>query len=213
MAESFPLRCWDLAQRGLALGLLVASAPVLAVCAGLVVATSPGPAFFAQERHGRDGRRLRVLKLRTMSVGADRDTSNQFGVTHAHPQVTPVGRVLRALKVDELPQLWSVVTGEMAVVGPRPIGDALDAHLRKALPGFERRYEVLPGLTSLGQVCSLDNFPPDRLLDDWSFRSACELHYVEHRSVRYDLVVLGMTVLLLARKSLFPAPRPATLPT
>lgn len=198
---SLLLGAWDLAQRVLAAVMLVVFSPVIGVCAAAVAWTSPGPVFFVQERPGWRGGRLRVIKLRTMRVGADRDPRNQLAVTGAHPEVTRVGRVLRALKLDELPQLWAVVTGEMSLVGPRPIGDVLDAHLRARLPDFHRRYDVRPGLTSLGQVCSMENFPTDLLIEDWSFRSACELHYVRHRSVRYDFVVLTMTAILLARKT------------
>jgi lipopolysaccharide/colanic/teichoic acid biosynthesis glycosyltransferase len=188
--------------------MLIASAPVILACGVAIAVTSPGPVFFVQERPGYLGTRLRVRKLRTMRTGADRDPRNQFAVTSSHPEVTPLGRVLRALKLDELPQLWSVVKGEMALVGPRPIGDALDQHLRSTLPGFHLRYQVKPGLTSLGQVCLDDNFAPERLHEDWAFRSACELHYVRHRSTSYDLVILFLTVALILRKVLSTRVRP-----
>jgi lipopolysaccharide/colanic/teichoic acid biosynthesis glycosyltransferase len=181
--------------------------PLIAIAAAAVVATSPGPVFFVQERPGFRGGRIKVRKLRTMTVGSERNTQNQFGVTGKTAGVTTVGRVLRATKIDELPQLWAVVTGEMCLVGPRPIGNALDAELREKIPGFQLRYDVRPGLTSLGQACTLENFPSEFLLDDWSFRSACEQHYVRHRSVRYDLLVLALTALFLARKALPRLPR------
>lgn len=191
-------RIWGVMQRVLALILLVVLSPLLVVVAVLVVTTSPGPAIFTQLRPGRGRRMFRVHKFRTMTVGSDAIESLQLGVTRAEPRVTRVGRVLRELKIDELPQLWNVVRGEMCFVGPRPIGPALDQMLTREIPDFSTRYQVAPGLTSLGQVCIDDN--SEDIKQDWLMRSQAERHYVQNASALYDGIVLGLTMVFLLRR-------------
>jgi lipopolysaccharide/colanic/teichoic acid biosynthesis glycosyltransferase len=163
-----------------------------------VRATSPGPFLFSQQRPGRGGKPFRMLKVRTMRVGSEAPTA--LGTARSDSRITRVGRWLRDLKLDELPQLWNVVRGDMELVGPRPLPTALDQELRKHVPGFERRYDVHPGLTNVSQVAVLDNKLGDRLVDDWKLRFEGELHYIEHKSFAYDVVVLAMTALFVVRK-------------
>lgn len=191
-------RIWGLTQRVLALLLLALLSPVLVGIGIVVVATSPGPAIFSQLRPGRGRRMFWVHKFRTMETGSDAIESLQLGVTRAEPRVTRVGRVLRELKIDELPQLWNVVRGEMCFVGPRPIGPALDEMLTRELPGFSTRYDVAPGMTSLGQVCIDDN--SQDIKGDWRLRSQAERHYVQNGSALYDGIVLALTMVFLMRR-------------
>ena len=135
-----------------------------------------------------------------MTVGADRNPMLARAVTAATPEVTRVGRVLRELKLDEVPQLWNVVRGEMALVGPRPIAPALHEHLEQEIPGFSERLSVRPGLTSLGQVCIEENAAVENVVEDWSVRFEAERHYLRNRSVAYDLVIIGLTVRYCLRK-------------
>ncbi len=186
-------RAWRFGQRlvsGLALALL---SPLIGLIYVLVKTTSRGPFLFAQERRGLNGATFKVYKVRTMRPGSERSTA--LGTTHSNPSVTAVGRALRQLKLDELPQLWNVLCGDMALVGPRPIPMALDSELRKKIPGFEKRYEVRPGLSSLGQICVKDNALGDKLVEDWKLRFTGEMHYVRSRGVRYDILIIMMTVL------------------
>jgi putative colanic acid biosynthesis UDP-glucose lipid carrier transferase len=189
---------WEVAQRALALAALVVLAPVFALLYVLVRGTSPGPFLFQQERRGRGGVPITVLKVRTLRVNSEAATA--LGVRQTNTAITSVGRVLRELKLDELPQLWNVVRGDMALVGPRPIPMPLDDELTEKIPGFERRREVKPGLTNLGQVTVVDNGVGDDLLRDWRQRFEAELHYLEHRSLAYDLVLIGLTVLFIVRR-------------
>lgn len=148
------------------------------------------------------GATFSIHKIRTMSLGADRDPANAIATLLSNPQITRVGRWLRDLKIDELPQLWNVVRGEMALVGPRPIAKGLHDHLCGQIPGFERRLTVRPGLTNLGQICIEENGDTARVVEDWRLRFDAELHYISNRSVNYDLLILAMTVLFVIRKAL-----------
>jgi len=132
-------RALDLA---LAIPALVLLAPLLAALAALVRATSPGPAFYSQERVGRFGIPFKLFKFRSMRVGSDRAGALVTG--GGDPRVTPLGRWLRRTKLDELPQLWNVARGEMSLVGPRPEVPRYVAHYT---PAQRRVLEVRPGVT------------------------------------------------------------------
>jgi len=200
---------WRLGQQLGALLLLLAVSPFLALLAVLVKSDSPGPFLYRQRRPGFRGKPFTAWKIRTMTVGADRNPMLARAVTSGSPEVTRVGRYLRDLKIDELPQLWNVVRGEMAIVGPRPIAPSLQDYLETKIPGFAMRLSVPPGLTSLGQVCIDENESVERVVQDWSVRFEAERHYLAHRSVSYDLVIIGMTLAYCLRKVLLRVPRGA----
>lgn len=169
------------------LGLLV-SAPLCAVAAVLVKATSPGPVLYAQERLGRDGRPFRILKFRSMYTrDADRDIAGHVLAEENDPRFTPVGRFLRKHRIDELPQLVNVLKGDMSLVGPRPVWrEFYDAHA-ESLPLLHLRLLVRPGLTCLSHVLGhYDSDPRDRLRYD--------LVYINSMSLATDLKVLFATV-------------------
>ena len=179
--------------------MLIACLPALLVLWLLVRRDSPGPFLFWQKRPGLDMRPIRVCKIRTMTVGADRDSNNGLGVTREHPDVTGVGRRLRALKLDEIPQLWNIVRGDMEFVGPRPIAESLVELLTKEIVGFEDRFRAKPGLTSVGQVSIVENGIGARLVADWQLRHEAEIHHLTYRSAGYDIVVVALTVAYLIR--------------
>jgi lipopolysaccharide/colanic/teichoic acid biosynthesis glycosyltransferase len=189
---------WAITQRALGYLSCALLAPLFAVLYVLVRFTSPGPFLFEQKRRGYGGEPISVLKVRTMEVGAEGPTA--LGTSRRSTRITQVGRLLRELKLDELPQLWNVARGDMELVGPRPLPIALDDELRKHIPDFEARYEVKPGLTNVSQVAVLDNKLGEKLVDDWNLRFEGELHYIAHKSFAYDVVVLAMTVLYVLRK-------------
>ncbi|MEM1186133.1 MAG: sugar transferase [Planctomycetota bacterium] len=189
---------WGVVQRIAAAGALAALSPALGVIAIAIKLESKGPVVFRQKRPGQGGRTIEALKFRSMRVGSEAKT--KLGVAVGDPRITKVGRFLRATKLDELPQLWNIVRGDMRFVGPRPIPFALDEELRNKIPGFEQRYAVEPGLTSLAQVCVVDNGLDDRLVEDWSLRFEAERRYIRNRCVVYDLIVIGLTSLYVARK-------------
>ncbi len=195
-----PLWAWMQFQRVIAAISLVAFSPLFLILWVLVRFTSRGPFLYSQNRPGLRGKVFRAFKIRTMRPGSDRDSSKARCVLNSDPQVTAIGKVLRNLKLDELPQLWNVVRGEMAFVGPRPIALPLHEELCREIPGFEERLQVQPGLTNLGQVCIEENLGQDRVVEDWRLRFEAERHYFRYRSVAYDCVIIGLTILYILRK-------------
>ncbi len=176
-----------IANVGLAALGLVAGAPILAVAAVAIRLTSRGPVLYRQQRIGRGGEAFEVYKLRTMQVGAD-PVGVGTPVLAGDPRVTRVGRVLRRFSLDEIPNLVNVLRGEMAIVGPRP---TLAAQVELYSPRQLRRLDVKPGLTGWAQVNGRAGIP-------WEERIELDVWYVEHRSPRLDLRILGRTIRLLA---------------
>ncbi len=158
------------------------ASPVLALAALAVKLTSPGPVLYRQVRVGKDGVDFELLKLRTMVVGAEMQGAG-LAVNRGDPRITAVGGVLRRLSLDELPQLWNVVRGEMSVVGPRP---TLRYQVEKYTPHQRRRLEVKPGITGWAQVHGRAALP-------WDERIELDVWYVEHRSPLLDLTILART--------------------
>jgi lipopolysaccharide/colanic/teichoic acid biosynthesis glycosyltransferase len=172
---------------GATIGLVVAS-PALALAALGIKLEDRGPVLYRQRRVGHHGDEFELLKLRTMVVGAERQGAG-YAVDRGDPRITRVGRVLRRLSVDELPQLWNVVRGEMSLVGPRP---TLRYQVEQYTPRQRRRLEVKPGLTGWAQVNGRAALP-------WDERIELDLWYIEHRSTRLDLKILALTPLALFR--------------
>jgi lipopolysaccharide/colanic/teichoic acid biosynthesis glycosyltransferase len=172
-------RIRDLA--GAVLALAVAS-PVLAAAAIAIKLGDHGPVLYRQRRVGQHGREFELLKLRTMVVGAETQGAG-WAVDRGDPRITRVGRLLRRLSVDELPQLWNVVRGEMSLVGPRP---TLAYQVERYTPRQRRRLEVKPGITGWAQVHGRAALP-------WAERIELDVWYVEHRSALLDLKILAKT--------------------
>jgi polysaccharide export outer membrane protein len=195
-------RLWIFAQRVLAMLVLLVSAPLFGIIYVLVKLDSRGPFIYQQKRPGRLGKKFRAFKIRTMCVGADRNPQLAHAVTSNTPEVTRVGRYLRDLKLDELPQLWNIVRGEMVFVGPRPIAPSLQEHLEKNIPGFDQRLMTHPGMTSLGQICIEENDLPENVVRDWTVRFEGEQHYLLYRNLTYDVTIMLLTAGYCLRKVL-----------
>jgi polysaccharide export outer membrane protein len=174
--------------------------PVFAVLYPLVRLTSSGPFLYRQQRPGLEGKPFTAWKIRTMRPDSDIDPKAARSVRGDDPRVTRIGRILRDFKLDELPQLWSVVRGDMELVGPRPIAMSFQQELEEKIPGFSARLSVKPGITSLPQVCILESQAQERVVTDWRERFEAERHYIRNKSAPYDLIVLAMTVLYILRK-------------
>ena len=187
-----------LVQRAIACVLFVSLLPVFTALFVLVKMDSRGPFIFKQQRPGYMGQTFTAYKIRSMSMGSERAT--RLGVTQSDPRITRVGRILRATKLDEIPQLMNIIKGDMCFVGPRPIPVALDKELRSMIPGFESRYSVPPGITSLAQICVNDNGLDEHLERDWRDRFEAEVHYTRMRCAWYDLCVIAMTGMYIIRK-------------
>ena len=158
----------------------------------------PGPFLFKQQRPGYKGEYFNIYKIRTMKVGSEKATA--LGTSNSNSNITFLGKTLRKLKIDELPQLWNIVVGDMNIVGPRPIPIALHDKLTEGVVGFNKRYDVKPGLSNLGQVCVYDNDLDEKLFDDWKVRLEGELHYIHNQSITYDIVIIAMTILFVFKK-------------
>ena len=162
--------------------LLALASPVLGAAAIAIRIEDGGPILYRQRRVGRGGREFELLKLRTMVVGAETIGAG-YAVDRGDPRITRTGRVLRRLSIDELPQLWNVLLGEMALVGPRP---TLAYQVEKYTPRQRRRLDVKPGITGWAQVNG-------RAALAWADRIELDVWYVEHRSLRLDLTILART--------------------
>ena len=176
-------RAADVAVAGLGLAL---ASPVLAAAALAIKLDDGGPVLFRQTRVGKDGKDFDLVKLRSMTVGAEHVGAG-FAVDQGDARITRVGRVLRRLSVDELPQLWNVLRGDMSVIGPRP---TLRYQVDRYTDRQRRRLEVRPGLTGLAQVNG-------RATLAWEDRIELDVWYVDYRSPLVDLKILLRTPLAL----------------
>jgi lipopolysaccharide/colanic/teichoic acid biosynthesis glycosyltransferase len=171
----------------LAAALLVVTAPLLVIAAVAIRLESRGPVFYRQRRVGRNGEPFDLWKLRTMVPGAETMGAGIY-VIEGDARITRVGRLLRRLSLDELPNLVNVLRGDMAIVGPRPtVQEQVDRYTDRQL----RRLEVKPGITGWAQVNGRTSLP-------WPERIELDVWYVEHRSVRLDLRILARTARMLA---------------
>ena len=168
-----------------AFGLAVAS-PFLAAGAIAVKLEDGGPILFRQTRVGRNGRDFELLKLRTMVADAEHKGAG-FAVDAGDSRITRVGNILRKTSIDELPQLWNVMRGEMSLIGPRP---TLRYQVEKYTARQRKRLDVLPGLTGWAQIHGRATLP-------WDERIELDVLYVEHRTPRIDLAIVLRTPLAL----------------
>jgi lipopolysaccharide/colanic/teichoic acid biosynthesis glycosyltransferase len=176
-------RALDVAGASIALAL---TSPVLAAAALAVKLQDGGPVLYRQRRVGHGGEEFELLKLRTMVVGAETQGAG-WAVNEGDPRITRVGRVLRRLSLDELPQLWNVVRGEMSLVGPRP---TLAYQVERYTPRQRRRLDVKPGITGWAQIHG-------RARLAWEDRIELDVWYVEHRTPWVDAKILLRTPLAL----------------
>ncbi len=187
MYRSFFKRLIDIAVSFVGLTVL---SPVMALLAALVRLTSPGPAFYTQLRAGQHGRPFRLVKFRSMVVNAEH-MGARYGMEKNDPRITRLGRFLRASSLDELPQLWNILIGEMSIVGPRP-------GLLYQAAGYSeeqaRRLTVKPGVTGWAQVHGRNEIP-------WSKRIELDLWYVDNMSFALDLSIVLRTIIVVVSRS------------
>jgi lipopolysaccharide/colanic/teichoic acid biosynthesis glycosyltransferase len=179
--------------------LLVIAIPVIAVCALAIRLDTPGPVMIAQLRTGRDGRRFRMLKLRTMLANAE-ELKAQFAHLSVvpppdfkipnDPRITRVGRFLRATSLDELPQLFNVLRGDMSLVGPRPTSFEPSRYEL----WHTQRLDVRPGITGLWQI-------EGRNVTTFDERLRLDVQYIRRRSLAFDVMLLARTVMVVLRRS------------
>jgi exopolysaccharide biosynthesis polyprenyl glycosylphosphotransferase len=183
----------ELAKRALdvvlALVMLALLWPAMLLTALLVALGSPGGAIYAQERVGRWGQPFTLRKFRSMRQDAEA-SSGPVWASSGDPRITPVGRVIRKTRLDELPQLWNVLVGEMSIVGPRPERPKFVAELSEQIPYFGQRHIVKPGLSGWAQI----NYPYGNTVEDARQKLQYDLFYIKNQSVLFDLSILFNTI-------------------
>jgi Undecaprenyl-phosphate glucose phosphotransferase len=178
-------RALDIAMSSVALVVLTIPLLIIAV---LVKLTSRGPVLYRQERMGLDGKRFTIVKFRSMFDDAERETGPVWA-REDDPRVTPLGRFLRKSNLDELPQLWNVLCGDMSIVGPRPERPHFVEQFKHRIPQYMLRHKVKAGLTGWAQVNGWrGNTPLEKRIE-------YDLYYIENWSVKLDLKILWLTVL------------------
>ncbi|HQZ37466.1 MAG TPA: TIGR03013 family PEP-CTERM/XrtA system glycosyltransferase [Vicinamibacterales bacterium] len=165
------------------------AAPIMAMVALSIRMTSPGPVLYSQRRVGKDGQTFTIHKFRSMQVDAEAATGAVWAQT-GDPRVTPVGRILRRTRLDEIPQLWNVLVGDMSFVGPRPERPEFVADLRSQIPFYGQRHVVRPGVTGWAQVRHRYGASVDDALQKLQY----DLYYIKHQSIAFDIFIVVETI-------------------
>ncbi|HSF10595.1 MAG TPA: undecaprenyl-phosphate glucose phosphotransferase [Nitrospirales bacterium] len=190
--QGSPLYGWNLLLKrmvdicGAAVALVVAS-PIALMIAVLIKLTSPGPVFYRQTRVGLDGKSFNIVKIRTMRMDAEEKTGPVWAKAH-DPRRTPIGTFLRRTSLDELPQFWNVLKGEMSIVGPRPERPEFIEKFRAQIPQYNLRHTMKAGITGWAQINGL------RGNTSWEKRLAYDMYYIEHWSLWLDVKIMIMTL-------------------
>lgn len=164
---------------------LVVLLPVILLFALIVMIETPGSPFFLQERLGQSGRAFTIMKLRSMYSDAEKNGA-QWAVKN-DSRVTRVGKLIRQTRIDELPQLWNVLKGDMSIVGPRPERAVFIEEFQKTLPSFCQRLAVKPGLTGWAQINGGYELTPAEKLE-------LDLYYIQHTNIRFDVKIMIKTL-------------------
>lgn len=175
-----------------ALVLLFINAPVILITALAIKLDSKGPVFFKQERSGLNGKTFKMVKFRSMYQDAEKHTGPVWSMKN-DPRITKVGRIIRKLRIDELPQMYNVLKGEMSLVGPRPERPYFVEKLSDEIPYYKRRLKVRPGITGWAQV----KHKYDESIEDVKIKLRYDLFYIENMSIRMDMKILFRTVFVV----------------
>jgi sugar transferase (PEP-CTERM system associated) len=169
--------------------LLILAAPIMAIVALAVKLTSPGPVVYSQQRVGQNGRLFTIRKFRSMRVNAEASTGAVWATTN-DPRLTPIGRFLRTMRLDELPQLWNVLINDMSLVGPRPERPEFVNVLEQEIRFYGERHLVKPGLTGWAQI----SYPYGASVHDALQKLQYDLYYLKHRSIALDCFIMLATL-------------------
>lgn len=175
-------------HRALAFTGLILSAPIMLITALLIKLESPGPIFYSQERVGKNGKPFKVHKFRSMRTDAEKD--GPVWAKSNDDRVTRVGKIIRQIRVDELPQFWNIIRGEMSFVGPRPERPHFVAQLAKEITFYEQRHLTAPGLTGWAQV----KYPYGASVEDAKQKLQYDLYYIKNQSLALDFLIVFETV-------------------
>jgi sugar transferase (PEP-CTERM system associated) len=175
------------------LGLLgaVLSLPILLLTAILIRLESPGPVFYKQERVGKNGRPFVLVKFRSMAVDAEKE--GPVWASKEDDRTTRIGRIIRKIRVDEIPQFWNILRGEMNFVGPRPERPHFVAQLAQEVPYYEQRHLIRPGLTGWAQI----NYPYGASIEDARQKLQYDLFYIKNQNLMLDSIILFETIKII----------------
>ncbi|MGG0518684.1 sugar transferase [Priestia aryabhattai] len=188
LKKEFPLfysLCKRVCDIAISLMAFVVLLPVILLFALIVMIETPGSPFFLQERLGQSGRPFTIMKLRSMYSDAEKNGA-QWAVKN-DSRVTKVGKLIRQTRIDELPQLWNVLKGDMSIVGPRPERAVFIEEFQKTLPAFSQRLAVKPGLTGWAQINGGYELTPAEKLE-------LDLYYIHHTNIRFDVKIMIKTL-------------------
>lgn len=168
--------------------------PLFIIIAIAIKLETPGPIFFTQRRLGKNKKPFSIIKFRTMVHNAEKKTGPVWARKN-DPRITKVGRLLRQAHLDELPQLFNVLKGDMSLVGPRPEREEFVKHLEKIIPGYEKRFRVKPGITGLAQI----RYKYDETIKDVKRKLRFDLIYIKNMCLRLDLRIIFSTFLIILK--------------
>ena len=188
---SFRARLKRIIESILSLIILFITLPLLIISALLIKLEDQGPIFYTQIRNGFEGNQFKIIKLRTMI--ADAEKYGEQWADKNDKRITKIGLILRKLRIDELPQLLLVLSGEMSLIGPRPERPKIDIMLRKHLPNYDLRYSIKPGISGWAQV----NFPYGASIEDASLKLSYDLYYIKNFSILLDFMIFFKTLKLV----------------
>lgn len=179
----------EMIHRALGLIGLILSLPIAILTAVLIKLESSGAVFYRQERVGKNGKIIKVIKFRSMRTDAEKD-GKPVWATAGDDRVTRIGKIIRKIRVDEIPQFWNIIKGEMSFVGPRPERPHFVAQLAEEIPFYEHRHLVAPGLTGWAQI----KYPYGASVEDARQKLQYDLYYIKNQSLALDLVIVFETV-------------------
>jgi sugar transferase (PEP-CTERM system associated) len=179
----------EMVHRFLALVGLIISLPIAILTAGLIKLESKGPIFYKQERLGKNGKIFHVIKFRSMRLDAEAD-GKPVWATDDDGRATRIGRIIRKIRIDEIPQFWNILKGEMNFVGPRPERPHFVAQLAEEIPFYQHRHLVAPGLTGWAQI----KYPYGASIEDARQKLQYELYYIKNQSFALDLIIVFETI-------------------
>lgn len=187
--EAYTTSTYYVLRRGMelaiAISLLIVTLPAMLVVSLMIKLESPGPVFYRQERLGQNWKKFYIYKFRSMRV--DAEENGPKWAQKNDPRVTRVGRFIRKTRIDEIPQLFNVIKGEMSLIGPRPERECFTRKFARKNPRFTQRLLVKPGLTGWAQVNGGYDITPEEKLE-------LDMYYIQHQSLALDLKILLMTV-------------------
>ncbi len=168
--------------------LLIFSSPILIIISLLIFLEDRGPVFYTQIRNGYNGKNFRIIKFRSMNINAEKDGPKW--AQNYDPRITKIGKFIRALRIDELPQLFCVLNGTMSLIGPRPERPEIEENLLRTIPNYKLRNNVLPGISGWAQV----NYPYGASIFDSYMKLSYDLYYISNFSILFDFLILFKTL-------------------